>query len=154
MVKKILIGLLVIFIIIQFIRPAKNQTDAAQPKDIAAVYPVPANVHEILKRACYDCHSNNTKYPWYNNVQPVTWWLNHHISEGKHELNFNEFVSYTKKKKRKRLNQVADAVTDGWMPLKSYLWIHKEAVLTKEESDAVAEWANTLADHIDSTEAE
>lgn len=152
MLKKIGIGLLVILVVIQFIRPAKNISTAAAPNDIAAKYTVPANVYTTLQRACFDCHSNNTNYPWYNNIQPVAWWLQNHINEGKHELNFNEFAGYTKKRKLHKLDEIKESVTEGWMPLNSYLWIHKEAKLTKDEANAIAAWADALRAEIDNTE--
>jgi len=92
--RKILLIIIVILIGIQFIRPAKNQSADVLTSDISHAYSVPQNVSVILKKACNDCHSNNTAYPWYAEVQPVAWWLNHHIEEGKNELNFNEFAAY------------------------------------------------------------
>src|SRR4028118_485047 len=81
--KKILIAVLVILIVIQFIRPTRNTSSAVLPSDISNVLALPADVQPILKRACYDCHSNNTSYPWYMNIQPVAWYLAHHVDEGK-----------------------------------------------------------------------
>ncbi len=152
MIKKILIGLLIVFVIIQFFRPAKNISTAAQPNDIAAVYAVPENVQSLLKRSCYDCHSNNTVYPWYSNIQPVAWWLNDHIKDGKRGVNFSEFGSFTKKRKLKKMKEVAEQVNKGEMPLDSYLWIHTYAKLSKDEVKLLADWAHGLAAHIDSTE--
>ena len=85
MLKKILKKsfqiLLLVFIIIQFIRPAKNKSEGISNNDISKIYPVPENVQAILKTSCYDCHSNNTVYPWYASIQPVSWWLDDHIQE-------------------------------------------------------------------------
>src|SRR4051812_1459572 len=92
--KRILLLLSVVFVIIQFFHPAKNQSEVISINDITKVYPVPGEVQKILKTSCYDCHSNNSIYPWYAKIQPVSWWLNHHIDEGKHELNFSEFATY------------------------------------------------------------
>lgn len=151
--KRSLIILLVLLVIIQFFHPAKNVATAKGPNDITNICTVPANVESILEKACYDCHSNNTRYPWYNNIQPVAWWLANHVKEGKHELNFSEIGSYTKKRQIKKFTKIAKMVNDGSMPLGSYLWIHKDAVLTKDESKAVADWATNLAQQltIDST---
>lgn len=148
MIKKILIALLVILVLIQFIRPAKNVSDAAEPQAITNVYPVPGNVNEILKKACYDCHSNNTRYPWYSNIQPVYWWLNDHIQEGKEELNFSEFGTYNMKRRAKKLKKVAGEVKEGEMPLNSYTWMHKEAVLTQAEIDILVTWSSDLSKKI------
>jgi hypothetical protein len=145
MLRKIVTGLLIVFIIIQFIRPAQNKSIASQPDDIAVAMSVPTDVQLILRRACYDCHSNNTGYPWYSYIQPVYWWLNHHIEEGKDELNFSEFGTYTLKRKIKKFNEISGEVTEGEMPLSSYTWMHKEATLTKEEANKIINWANLMA---------
>src|SRR5665811_802718 len=105
--KRILIALLIIFIAIQFIRPAKNRSEGISANDISTKYPVPDSVQAILKVACYDCHSNNTRYPWYAEIQPVAWWLNNHIKDGKRGLNFSEFTSYRIKKQFHRLDAVS-----------------------------------------------
>ena len=143
MLKKITLFLLVAFIIIQFIRPAKNIA-AAGPQHIEALYPMPANVKSIMRVACYDCHSDSTRYPWYNNIQPVTWWLNDHISEGKEELNFSQFGTYDAQKKIKKLQKVVKLVNKGAMPLDSYLWIHKDAALSPEQKKAIEDWADQI----------
>lgn len=145
MMKKILMGLLVVLVIIQFIRPAKNTNTATQPNDIAVVMAVPNDVNVVLRKACYDCHSNNSAYPWYANIQPVYWWLNHHIEEGKDELNFSEFGTYKLKRKIKKFNEIAGEVTEGEMPLNSYTWMHKDAKLSKEEANIVINWASLMA---------
>src|SRR5439155_20340848 len=93
-IKKVLIALLVIFVVIQFFRPAKNKSDKPSLNDISTKYNLPEDVKNILKTSCYDCHSNNTIYPWYSEVQPVGWWLNNHINDGKNEVNFSEFAAY------------------------------------------------------------
>jgi heme-binding protein len=148
MIKKILMVLLALLIIIQFFRPAKNISTTAAPNDIALHFTVPDNVHDVLKKSCYDCHSNNTAYPWYNNIQPVAWWLQNHVSEGKHELNFNEFASYPAKKQYHKLKSIIDSQNDGWMPLDSYLWIHKDAILDKEQKESLIKWADSLSREI------
>lgn len=149
MKKKILFGLLAVLVLIQFIRPQRNQFANASSNDIAMHYPVPENIVGILKRACYDCHSNYTTYPWYTNIQPVGWWLQNHINEGKRELNFSEFATYTRKRKAHKMEEVAEMVEKGEMPLNSYTWIHKDAILTKEEASAVISWAKDLQKQIE-----
>lgn len=152
MLKKIGIALIAVLVIIQFFRPAKNISTAPEPNEISAKYHVPDNVYMCLQKACFDCHSNTTKYPWYNNIQPVAWWMASHIKDGKKHLNFSEFGSYPKKRKLKKLKEIGESVTEGWMPINSYLWEHKEAVLTKEETTAIANWADSLSQQIDKTE--
>jgi hypothetical protein len=148
MKKKIFIGLLLILMAIQFIRPSQNKSTEAQTNDIAVTMNVPDEVNIIIRKACYDCHSNTTNYPWYAHIQPVAWWLNHHIEEGKDELNFSEFGGYKTKRKIKKFNEIASEVTNGEMPLDSYTWIHKDAKLTKEEAKLLINWANLMANKL------
>ena len=141
MIKKILLGLAVAVIAIQFVRPAKNLSPAVGPNDITAMVAVPAEVQRVLARACYDCHSDNTRYPWYAQVQPVGWWLASHIHDGKRHLNFSEFGAYDAKIAARKLRGVARTVNSGFMPLHSYTWIHRDAILTSAEKKLVADWA-------------
>ena len=144
--KRILLLLLIGFIVIQFFRPEKNISAGEQPNAIAKFYPVPENVHSILSKACNDCHSNNTKYPWYNNIQPVAWWMADHVDEGKRELNFDEFGSYSLRKQYKKLEETNEMVKENKMPLDSYTWIHGDARLTNEEKLAISTWAENIRD--------
>jgi hypothetical protein len=139
--KKILLIILAIFIIIQFIRPARNQSSAENPADIFAHYPATDTVKALVVTACYDCHSNNTRYPWYASIQPVAWWLDHHIKEGKRELNFSEFNTFPAKRKDNKLGKVAEEVKEKEMPLSSYTWIHSDARLTDSQREAIVAWA-------------
>jgi hypothetical protein len=146
--KKIILVFLVILVIIQFIRPAKNISAAATGKEIEKMYPVPDSVQQILQKACYDCHSNNTRYPWYAQVQPVGWWLANHIKDGKEELNFSEFGNYPLKRQSKKLKKSAKEVQEGGMPLSSYTLIHTDAKLTDAEKQAYINWATALSNTI------
>ena len=152
MLKKILKRtfqiLLLAFIVIQFIRPAKNKSDGISANDITKAYPVPENVQAILKSSCYDCHSNNTVYPWYSQIQPVAWWLNNHIQDGKKELNFSEFASYRIGRQYRKLDEVNKQVKEDEMPLESYLWIHKYAKLDDAQKLTLANWVTSVRDSI------
>lgn len=148
MLKKVLVALLVVFIVIQFIRPGRNNS-AASANDIGNHYAIPGDVQATLKRACYDCHSNNTTYPWYSNIQPFGWWLNNHIEEGKEELNFSEFATYKPKRQAHKLEEVAELTEEGEMPLESYTLIHRNAILKMEEKKAVVTWAKALQKQIE-----
>ncbi len=148
MKKKILIGLLVVLIGIQFFRPGKNQSPEIQSNAIAKVHPVPQEVADILKVACNDCHSNNTVYPWYNNIQPVAWWLNNHVNEGKQELNFDEFATYPPKKAHRKMDELIEQVKEGEMPLSSYTWVHTNAKLSDAQRATLTQWAQTVMDSI------
>ncbi len=145
MLKKIVAIVFTIFFAIQFIRPAKNTGgNETMMNDISEIYPVPDNVLSILKASCYDCHSNNTYYPWYSNFQPVGWWMQFHVNEGKLELNFNEFASYEKEKQQKKLEEIVEEVKENCMPLPSYLKIHKEAKLSQDEKKILTDWVASL----------
>ena len=142
MLKKILIVLAVIIIIIQFIRPEKNDSNDLT-FDISTKYEVPDNVNQILKVACNDCHSNKTEYPWYANVQPVAWWLNDHIIDGKRHLNFSEFTKAPIARQNHKLEETIEMVEKKEMPLESYtyLGLHSEANLTDEQREIIINWA-------------
>lgn len=142
--KMVLAALLVVFIVIQFFHPAKNISAAHPPTDISTAYNEPDNVHAILNKACNDCHSNNTRYPWYNNVQPIAWWLHSHVQDGKHGLNFNEFTTYRISKQYHRMQDIIDEVKEGDMPLSSYTIIHTDARLTDQEKATLTNWANSI----------
>jgi hypothetical protein len=142
--RKVLIGSVIILIAIQFIRPTRNIDVAEGENEISKKYQLTAEIHSVLKQSCYDCHSNNTRYPWYTNIQPVGWWMQSHVNEGKHHLNFSEFGTYPEKKAKHKFEEIEDAASNGWMPLDSYLWIHRDAKLTVEQSKAIAMWAGGL----------
>lgn len=146
------IGLLGALAIIQLYHPARNINPNVTQDDITLAYQPPQEVINILHKACYDCHSNNTSYPWYNNIQPVASFLADHVKEGKEELNFSEFGSFTTKRKLKKLKEIVGEVEEGEMPLSSYTWIHKEAKLTADEKRLLTDWAKALAQKI-STES-
>lgn len=141
MLKKIALGLVILFIAIQFIRPDKNISTEPSASNIATHYNTPDDVKAILERSCYDCHSNNTRYPWYASIQPVAWWLDHHIEEGKGEVNFDEFMTLKPKKAHHKMDEVNEMVTEGEMPLKSYTWIHRDAKLSRDEKTVISNWA-------------
>lgn len=136
--------MLIVLVCIQFIRPTKNKSANASPNDITSHYDIPDSVLSVLKKSCYDCHSNNTIYPWYFNIQPVAWWMADHINEAKDNLNFSEFRSYKAKKQIKKLHGVASLVEKKKMPLDSYLWIHKYAKLDEAQIKLVVDWSKAL----------
>ena len=143
--RKILLALALVLIVIQFIRPSKYTGDADGTNAISKKYEVPEQVQSILKQSCYDCHSNNTKYPWYANIQPVGWWIQYsHVDDGKKHLNFSEYASYSEKKAKHKFEEIADEVRDGGMPLDTYTFLHHDAVLTAEQTKTLIDWAESL----------
>lgn len=142
--------LLVGFVGLQFVRPARNLGELEGADSLAGTHELPPRIRDIFVRACYDCHSNRTRYPWYSEIQPVRWWLDSHINDGKRHLNLSEFARYDTDTQAEKLDEIVDTVAIGKsMPLESYTWTHRDAVLTPEERNAVADWAEELRDRIE-----
>lgn len=133
--------LLLVLIAMQFYRPEKNMAQGNHTAIFITETNPPEDVKLILKSTCYDCHSNNTSYPWYNNIAPVSYWLADHVKQGKDELNFSVWGSYSAKKKDHKLEEVVEVIEEGEMPLKEYTWTHTEAKLTDAQKQAVIKWA-------------
>lgn len=146
--KRFLVFLLIAFLFMQFFRPKKNLSTAVAINDITTNYAIPADVHAVLKASCYDCHSNNSTYPWYNNIQPVAWYLADHIKEGKKEINFNEFASYKIAKQYRKLEEIINQVEMDEMPIQSYTLIHGGAKLNVAQKSMIINWATVLRDTI------
>lgn len=146
MIKKLLLLLLLALIIIQFIHPARNISNGISTGHISKSFSVPASIDAILAKACYDCHSNNTRYPWYSKIQPVDWWMNNHVIDGKKELNFDEYGHRSLRYRYHKLEEIEEQVRDGEMPLESYTWIHKDARLTADEKTELISWTTRLRD--------
>jgi len=142
--KKILIAVLAVLIIIQFVKPEKNSSTLDSPNDIFAHYQASDHIKQMIHTSCYDCHSNNTTYPWYAEIQPVAWWLADHVKEGKSELNFSEFATYTAKKGDHKLDEFIKMLKEGEMPLQSYTLIHGDAKLTAAQIAELTNWAEQL----------
>ena len=142
--KKILIAFIIVLVLIQFFQPEKNISAQKSATDISNVYATSNEVSTILDKACNDCHSNNTRYPWYNNIQPVAWWLSNHIHEGKEELNFSEFGNYAPARQYHKLEEVKEQIEKGEMPLSSYTIIHADAKLTDAEKKTLTNWAEGI----------
>jgi hypothetical protein len=144
--KKILIFLIIVLVGIQFAPTKRNINTIILKTDITKTVVVPENIQNILKISCYDCHSNNTNYPWYNKIQPVSWFLEHHINEGKAELNFSEFGSYSVRKQKSKLKAIMNQIKDDEMPLSSYTLIHRNAKLSEKNKEQLIEYFNKLSD--------
>ncbi|SKA18373.1 heme-binding domain-containing protein [Sediminibacterium ginsengisoli] len=144
MIKKILILLLTALIVIQFFRPQKNIASGPSANAIEKHFTVPAGIYQVLKRSCYDCHSNNTVYPWYNNFQPVAWLIAKDVKDGKRHFNFDEFNAYPNPKKKHKLEEFVDEIKDDKMPPGIYTVIHRNAVLSAGEKQQLIAWADSL----------
>jgi hypothetical protein len=153
MLKKILLGLAVIFVVLQFIRPAKNISLAPPAKeDFLVAHSPPPELRHLIQVACYDCHSNNTHYPWYAGIQPVGWWLANHIDDGVDHLDLSHFGDYSEKKQGYRLDAMIDEITNRTMPLKSYTWIHRDARLSDDQVKRLADWLQAERDKLPADE--
>ena len=130
-------------ILMQLIRPEKNLGEPDTETDFIGVSQVSDTLASIFLNSCYDCHSNHTKYPWYSNVAPFSWYLNRHIEEGKAHLNFSSWGDMDKAKKITQLDQICEEITDGAMPLNSYLLIHRSSKLSVQDVRAICEWVES-----------
>ncbi len=133
-------SVLILLIAAQFIRPSKNYSEIISDSTLGRQYEVPDTINRLLQLACLDCHSNNTRYPWYSNVQPFGWMLARHIRRGKEDLNFDEFANYSERMRRNKLKAVANQIRDGEMPLRSYTWMHSGARLSESEKQMLINW--------------
>jgi hypothetical protein len=140
MKKKIFIAIAAILVLMQAIRLEKNEGDVNGPNALV----VSGEVQAILEKSCYDCHSNKTNYPWYSNIQPVGWWLQYHVNDGKKHFNLSEFNAYDAKKKAHKMEEMGEMLAEHEMPLNSYLWIHKDAALTAEQMQLLTDWAKSV----------
>ncbi|BDW93413.1 MULTISPECIES: heme-binding domain-containing protein [Flavobacteriaceae] len=146
--KIIVLILLVGFVGIQIVPTDFNQSDTVPKTDFLLVNNTSENISTLLQESCYDCHSNNTRYPWYNKVQPVAWFLENHIKDGKEELNFNEWDTYTNRRKNSKLKSIISQIKDDEMPLASYTLIHKDAELSKPEKTLIIDYINNLKEKL------
>lgn len=150
MKRKIIIALVVALVIIQFFQIDKNSNNA-NPNDVKTNYPSTPAVSEILSNACYDCHSNETIYPWYTSIQPIGWLLQSHIKDGKKHLNFSEFTNRKISYQNHKFEEIIEMVKEKEMPLPSYTWmgLHPKAKLTDAQRQELVNWAqsnmNTLS---------
>jgi hypothetical protein len=144
MKKKILYGVVAIFIIIQFFRIDKTNPAINLADDFIEIAKPSEEIAVLLKSACYDCHSNQSEYPWYSNIAPVSWWVKDHINEGRDELNFSKWSTYSVKKKDHKLEEMAEELEEGEMPLKPYPLTHPEARLSDSQKEELINWIKAL----------
>jgi hypothetical protein len=141
--------LLVAFVAIQFFPTERNQSGVVPKTDFLLVNNPPQKIRTILQESCYDCHSNNTEYPWYNKIQPVAWYLEDHVKQGKSELNFNTWDELTDRRKNSKLKSIINQVKDDEMPLYSYTLIHWDAILSESDKSAIVNYMNSLKDSME-----
>jgi predicted Fe-S protein YdhL (DUF1289 family) len=144
MKKKIIIGLVIIFVIMQFFRIDKTNPPIVEANDFLVVNSTPPEVAKIIKASCYDCHSNQSVYPWYTNIAPVSWFIKHHIDEGREHFNFSDWNLYSSKDKVHILEECAEEVEEGEMPLKTYTLMHGDAKLSKEQKELLENYFKSI----------
>jgi len=148
--KLSLITLAALVVAGQAVRPARPNPPVDPQKEITAHMQVDAAVMATLSRACNDCHSNRTEWPWYSNVAPVSWLVAHDVNDGREELNLSEWGASKEKEPGKLLGKICSEVTDGEMPMATYTLIHPQAKLTREEVQNVCRWTNSIASNVSS----
>ncbi len=139
--KYVVIAFVGLLLVAQLIRPNITNPPVDPAERLETSVDVPADIAAILKRSCNDCHTNETAYPWYSQITPVNWWLKNHIDHGREHLNFSTWARYTPNQKEKRLEEVCEVLESGEMPLPSYLWGHRDAVLSADDAKKLCEWA-------------
>jgi hypothetical protein len=144
MKSKIIKILTILFVLIQFIRIDKTNPKIDKTQDFISIYKPNETVRNTLKSSCYDCHSSESKYPWYSNISPVSWMLKHHINEGREELNFSEWGTFTTKRKMKKLEEIVAEVEDGEMPMTPYIMMHSEAKMSEASRKAFLDFFKKL----------
>jgi hypothetical protein len=149
--KWVVIVVACLFILLQFKRPARTNPVSETSLSIEAHTQMAPQVKEILDRSCRDCHSNNTEWPWYTNVAPVSWWIADHVNEGRKQLNMSEWSKLDKIRQDKKLRQICDEVEDGAMPLSSYLPLHPKAKLLDQDKKTLCDWTAAERERLSAT---
>lgn len=149
--KKISISIIIVIILIQFVPINRENPQTKQGSEIQ----LPKEVNQIIIRSCYDCHSNNTIWPWYSNVAPVSWFVANHVHEARKELNFSEWSTYSEKRMNHKLKGISEEVEENEMPLTSYLLMHEKANLSEKDKGLIINWAKSYyIAKVDSTKSE
>ena len=148
--KKVILVLIVLFVfsfLLGFVFPVKERNESTTPPtDFVNVLQAPENQRKILTNACYDCHSNNTDYPWYASFQPVGWWLENHVEHGTKHLNFSNWIAVSEVEQSELIDEIIEEVKEKHMPLKSYTWLHSEAQLSATQRNDLIAWLQGLRD--------
>jgi len=142
--KRIIVGLIVIIILMQFFRIDKTNPEYDPANDFITSMNPPKEIADMLKVACYDCHSNETRYPWYTNIAPISWWIKDHINEGRRELNFSLWKTFNARRTNHKLEEGNEKVKNHDMPLKSYLIMHNDARLSDDQRKQLAAYFDSL----------
>ena len=148
LLKRILIGLVVVVAALQLFRPERTNPPVNPAQAVQAGAVVPPDIDAILRRSCYDCHSNETRWPWYSGVAPMAFGVVEHVTEGRSEMNFSQWGTYPAKKRTELVEKMCEEVREGKMPLKQYLWLHRDATLSEADWKSVCDWSADEADRL------
>lgn len=146
--KKVIIVLIVVFVFIQFFRIDKTNPPVNENLDFIHIKNTSASTAQILKNSCYDCHSNESEYPWYTNISPFSWLVKNHIDEGRKHLNFSEFATYDIKRQLHKLEEAVEEVERGKMPMESYLIVHQDARLSAAQQKELTDYFKQVRTNI------
>jgi len=141
--KKILSGVIILLVLIQFVRIDKTNPKIIPENDFINITNPSEDIAMVLKNSCYDCHSNESTYPWYTNIAPISWWIKHHINEGRRHINFSEWGDYPLDKLNHKLEECYEEIEEGKMPMTSYTIAHPDAKMTTEQKNKLKEWLTT-----------
>lgn len=144
--KRILSGVIILLVLIQFVRIDKTNPKVIPENDFINITNPSEDIAMVLKNSCYDCHSNESTYPWYTNIAPISWWTKHHINEGRRHINFSEWGDYPLDKLNHKLEECYEEIEEGKMPMTSYTIAHPDAKMTTEQKNKLKEWLTTQGD--------
>jgi lysozyme family protein len=150
--KWFVVALFVVFIGLQFTSPARTNPSFDEKQTLQSLENVPPEVSNIFARSCNDCHSNQTNWRWYTHIAPVSWFVVGHVNDGRADLNFSEWGSYSERMRETRLKAVCALVEKDRMPLESYVWVHSEADLSANDAKIICDWSKTFKSSINSAD--
>ena len=148
LLKRIVLGLAIVFAGMQFFRPDRTNPPVDAAQTVRATAAVPPAVESVLRRSCFDCHSSETRWPWYTGVAPMSWGVANHVKEGRAEFNLSNWGTYPARKRIAVLEKMCDEVREGKMPLREYLWLHRDATLSEADWKSVCDWSVDEADRL------
>jgi hypothetical protein len=146
--SKILLGLALLLIVLQFFAPDTSVPEFDGSKDFLTTHQPSQEISDIIKSACYDCHSYQTNYPWYSTIVPVSWWLQDHIDEARDEFNLSLWTDYPADRADHKLEEAIELVEAEEMPLPSYTWVHSDARLSNQERQKLSAWFTSLREDL------
>ncbi len=146
---RVVLALLGIFLVAQFFRPPLTNPQSDPALSIRNYKGIPPEVLTKMEQACFDCHSNESRWPWYSHITPVNYLIASDVNNGRRHVNFSEWNSYSTGRLKSSLDNIYDQVYNNEMPLTKYRWMHKEANLTPAEVKMICDWASGEEDRLD-----